>query len=69
MDLCKKLGLSDYLQLCKDKYPHCTEALLKKYAENPKRKVYNLVDALYYLGRQEVMRWLQVKLGIYQSSS
>lgn len=58
--------MSDYQQLFKDKYPHSTEALLRKYGENPKRQVMILVEALRVLGRQEVMKWLQIKLGIYK---
>ena len=65
MDLCKELGMNDYQQLFKVKYPRCTEALIRKYGENPKRRVISLIGALRVLNRQDVMKWLQVKLGIY----
>ena len=51
------------------KSPHSTEALLRKYGENPKRRVQTLLEALRMLGRQEAMKWLEIKLGIYRSSS
>lgn len=65
-DLCNELGMNDYQQLFKYKFPHSTEALLRKYGENPRRRVKILVDALRMLGRQEVMKWLQTKLGLYK---
>ena len=58
--------MNEYQQLFRDKYPHSTEALIRKYGENPKRRVHILVDALRVLDREEAMRWLQVKLGIYR---
>jgi len=58
--------MMEYQQLFRDKEPHSTEALLRKYGENPRRGVHILVEALRFLGHQEVMRWLQLKLGIYK---
>lgn len=58
--------MDDYLQLFKDKHPHSTEALIRKYGENPKRRVNILVEALRMLCHQEATGWLQLKLGIYK---
>ena len=68
MDLCKQLGMNDYQQLFKNKYPNCTEALIRKYGENPKRRVISLIGALRALNWQDVMQWLQVKLGVYKKA-
>ena len=59
MDLCKELGMNDYQQLFKDKYPHCTKTLIRKYGENPKRNVNGLIGALRKLNRQDAMECLQ----------
>jgi len=58
--------MADYLQLFKNKAPNSTTALLRKYGENPRRKVVGLISALNEIGRQEAMRWLQIRLGVYK---
>ena len=59
MDLCIELDMNNYQQLFKDKYPHCTEALVRKYGENPKRNVNSLIGALRKLNRQDIVKYLQ----------
>ena len=59
MDLCIELDMNDYQQLFKNKYPHCTKALIRKYGENLKRDVNSLISALYVLNRQDAVECLQ----------
>jgi len=58
--------MADYAQLFQNKAPYSTTALLRKYGENPRRKVLGLLDALNEIDRQEVKRMVQTRLGTYK---